>query len=258
MMDSLPELAAKETSAHPPKALAHEEIYKVVLDMLKGEHGLCLDFPAGEGALAQLLKSEGFEVVCADLYPEFFKAGELICTRADLSERFPFDDNSFDIAVCIEGLEHIENPAFAIREFSRVLRSKGKLIISIPNILNIEERLKVLFQGYTSHFKPITEKSLYRMSNEFPGRIEAALHINPIPYPELKYYLEKNNFEICKIAPDRKKSGAKWFYPLVGLIRLINRLHTSEYRRDRMLDELSSDEILLGGNTLLVCARKRD
>ena len=59
----------------------------------------------------------------------------------------PYDDSSFDYITCIEGLEHIENPQQAIREFSRPLKPGGHLIASIPNILNIEERFKWLFMA---------------------------------------------------------------------------------------------------------------
>lgn len=44
----------------------------------------------------------------------------------------PEPDASFDAIMCIEVLEHLPNPIQAIREFSRLLRSGGQLIITAP------------------------------------------------------------------------------------------------------------------------------
>lgn len=44
----------------------------------------------------------------------------------------PVDDSSFDAVMCIEVLEHICDPIQAIKEFSRILKSKGILIITAP------------------------------------------------------------------------------------------------------------------------------
>lgn len=47
----------------------------------------------------------------------------------------PFDDASFDLAVCIEVLEHLVRPDYALTEIARVLAPGGVLIASVPNIL---------------------------------------------------------------------------------------------------------------------------
>ncbi|EKE06671.1 MAG: Methyltransferase type 11 [uncultured bacterium] len=44
----------------------------------------------------------------------------------------PVDDKSFDAVMCIEVFEHISEPAKAVKEFSRVLKPGGKLIITAP------------------------------------------------------------------------------------------------------------------------------
>ena len=44
----------------------------------------------------------------------------------------PVKNKSFDAIMCIEVLEHIPEPAKAIKEFTRILKSGGKLIITAP------------------------------------------------------------------------------------------------------------------------------
>ena len=240
-----------------PAALAHEAIYDTVEAILRDRpRGRLLDAPAGQGALALRLKAAGFDVLCCDLYPEIFKLDEIENRRGDLDARLPFDDASFDYVVCVEGLEHIENPANAIREFSRLLVSGGQLIVSVPNILNIEERLKWLFSGYTSHFKPLSETARKQIENEFGGMEEIALHVNPIGYAELRYHLEKSGFVVKEVHLDKPKKNIWAFLPLAVVIRAASKFSSVEKRRGRWSDELNSNEVLLGGNTLIFSARK--
>ena len=44
----------------------------------------------------------------------------------------PEPDESFDAIMCIEVFEHLPNPLLALKEFSRLLRSGGQLIITAP------------------------------------------------------------------------------------------------------------------------------
>lgn len=47
-------------------------------------------------------------------------------------ESLPFEDGSFDLVLCLEVLEHIPEPAGALRELSRVAAG-GELVISVPH-----------------------------------------------------------------------------------------------------------------------------
>lgn len=46
-------------------------------------------------------------------------------------ERLPFDDASFDLVVCSEVLEHVEDPTVVLREIKRVWR--GHAVLSVPH-----------------------------------------------------------------------------------------------------------------------------
>ena len=163
----------------------------------------------------------------------------------------------FDYVTCIEGIEHIENPQAAVREFARILRAGGHLIVSTPNILNIEERLKWLFYGYTSHFKPLSREHLENLRRDYGAMEEVALHVNPVSYSELRYTLEKYGFEIRGLYRDKPKKNLWVYWPVVAIVRLLGRLTPARKRSERWTDELNSNEVLLGGNTLIVHAVKK-
>jgi ubiquinone/menaquinone biosynthesis C-methylase UbiE len=53
---------------------------------------------------------------------------DIVCDIIDVPEA----NASFDAIMCVEVLEHIPSPILAIKEFSRLLRSGGHLIITAP------------------------------------------------------------------------------------------------------------------------------
>lgn len=241
-----------------PAALAHEAIHETVERILSASPGgRLLDVPAGEGALAQRLIAHGFDVACCDLYPQIFKLDGVKISQGDLDKKLPFGDESFETIVCVEGLEHIENPANAIREFARLLTANGRLIVSVPNIMNIEERLKWLINGYTSHFKPLSPVALAAISAEFGGMEEIALHVNPIGYSEVRYLLEKSGFELVAVHRDKAKRNGWLYFPLTAIIKLAAKFVPASKRNARWTDELNSPEVLNGGNTLIFEALRK-
>lgn len=53
---------------------------------------------------------------------------DLVCDLADIPE----PDASFDVILCSEVFEHVPDPLIALKEFSRLLKPDGKLIITAP------------------------------------------------------------------------------------------------------------------------------
>lgn len=236
-----------------PVPLAHQAIHDTVVGVLQDlPRSTLLDVPAGEGALAARLIDAGFDVRCCDLYPEIFQLDSVEIHPGNLDRKLPFSDQSFEYVTCLEGLEHIENPQQAMREFARVLKPGGHLIVSVPNILNIEERLKWLLYGYTSHFKPISRAAAQKLHADYDDRIEIAAHVNPIGYSELRYILEKYGFEIVGLHRDKPKRNTWAYWPVVATIKLVSKLTPKGKRAERWTEELASREVLLGGNTLIV------
>jgi SAM-dependent methyltransferase len=97
-----------------------------------------LDVGCGAGrTYAQWVAPEASRYVGVDVSEEAAdlarKAGieaQVISDAADL----PFEDETFDAAICIEVFEHLFAPHEAAAEIRRVLRPGGQLIASVPNV----------------------------------------------------------------------------------------------------------------------------
>src|SRR3989304_548801 len=113
--------------------------------------GKILDIPSGNCWLFHELTSGAWEYFSADL---FTNASIRNFQRADLNEPLAYDDDVFDYVACMEGLEHIENTHHTLREFYRILKKDGILLISTPNPLNIKSRLRFLLFGTFYGFRP--------------------------------------------------------------------------------------------------------
>lgn len=95
-----------------------------------------LDAGCGEGeTISRIGHLLGSRVAAVDIesYCVETTAGkhpEAEVLQASVTE-LPFGDSSFELVLCLEVLEHLENPAAAIREFARV--SSGDVVVSVPS-----------------------------------------------------------------------------------------------------------------------------
>jgi ubiquinone/menaquinone biosynthesis C-methylase UbiE len=95
-----------------------------------------LDAGCGEGeTLARLDGSLPERTVAVDLSPEAveFTAKRLptVETACQSVEELPFEDDSFDLVLCLEVLEHIPEPDAAVGELARIARRR--VVISVPH-----------------------------------------------------------------------------------------------------------------------------
>jgi SAM-dependent methyltransferase len=222
------------------------EIHFKILEMMnKMPKRKVLDFPAGTGRLSWMLHNEGFAVTAADIGIESFCNPEIPIFKGDLDGRFPFVDGSFDYAFCIEGPEHVENIYQTFREFSRVLKKDGLLVMSYPNYSNMESRLRNIFYGILEPVEPYSDKDIKNNG-----------HISRPPYALLKMALNYAGLEIETIMSEKIKYNQLLLAPLALLIIFFTKIKGEKGKRKYWLNESNSWNILMGGNSLIISARK--
>jgi len=168
-------------------------IHETILSLIQNELlGLLLDAGAGRGALSLRLSKLGFQVISVDIVKNF-EAKEfdsnLEFIQCDLEACLPFKSNIFDYIVSSEVIEHLENPWHFLREINRILKERGKLYLTTPNIHSIHQRIFFLLS-----------KPFYFFYEEDFTRNK---HITPILYWNLERMLKVNGFKIEKITFNR-------------------------------------------------------
>ena len=220
---------------------------EIIEDYPKGK---ALDFPAGWGRLSYWLQQKGHDVVACDVAPEKYTDSPIHLTKADLTKKFPFDDNTFDYAFCIDGPEHSENIYHTFREFHRVLKHDGILITSIPNFSNIESRFKQFWYGV---LEPINSYEDFQRCYPVTGH----MHVNRPSYALLKMAIEGSGLKVTAVNYDKEKQAQKYFYPLYLLIRMITYLKGDKGQKKYWLRDSNSKNVLMGGNTLIIVSKKQ-
>ena len=237
-----------EKNTPEPTALSIDAIHYRLMEIIQDYPvGKVLDFPAGTGRLSGWLKEKGHDVTACDIKIHQYSAVKNMV--GDLNNKFPFRDNTFDYAFCIEGPEHAENLYHTFREFFRVLKPNGKFILSIPNYSNIECRLKQLWYGV---LEPINTGEDFLKLKDTTGHC----HVNRPPYALLRMALEAAQFSIVKTTFDKKKKKQILFYPLYLIIKIVTLIKGEQGEKKYWLKSANHRNVLMGGNTLILICKK--
>lgn len=183
-----------------------------------------LDVGAGHGAFSKKLYELGYDVAACDLFPEIFYFDKIECRKSDLTQGLPYADNTFDVIVALEVMEHILDHEVFFREAQRVLKPGGRLFISTPNILSLKSRVRFLFSGFFYSFNPLD------LNNN-----DGMQHVASLTVDQYNYLGVRNGFKTATINVDKRQSSSKWLmilYPflwlytqLTGIKRIHNRIN---------------------------------
>jgi 2-polyprenyl-3-methyl-5-hydroxy-6-metoxy-1,4-benzoquinol methylase len=159
-----------ETHIFNENTLEHLHRYAFVRSLVKGK--IVLDIASGEGYGSYLIAKTAKKVYGVDIDPSVvrnatvkYKADNLTFLDSDI-RNIPFEQSTFDIIICFETIEHVENQDLVMTELKRVLKTEGVLIISTPekkrysddrnfkNIYHVKEFYEREFKSFVNnHFK---------------------------------------------------------------------------------------------------------
>lgn len=151
--------------------ISSQPIYQMTMGLLRdhGIHGDLLEFGAGTGNLLKQLLACGTytSLTGADILPRPDDlAADVNWIPADLNHKVPVSDETYDVIVSTEVIEHLENPRAVFREFHRLLRPNGILIVTTPNQESLRSLAGLLFG---KHFVAFHDTC-------YPAHITALLH----------------------------------------------------------------------------------
>jgi SAM-dependent methyltransferase len=158
------------------------------------------------------LKKKGGKWIHADFDFSNIKTAKSLLERNVIQihqDRLPFLDNSFDIVISLDYLEHIDKDENCLKEIHRVLKPKGKVLISVPMIGRF---------FFINKFR-----RLLGMKPEVYGHKREGYTFN-----ELKEKLKKNDFHLLTF-----KTYSKFFTELIEL--LLNFLYVKFFYKKKTI-----------------------
>ena len=243
----------------------NDKVFALVLPHLRAGARV-VDVGAGEGYFAKMVgdrlqadlgRSPDGTLAACDLFPEFFRYGGIQCDPINADGSLPYPDASFDVACSLEVIEHIRDQFAFARELHRIVKPGGIAIVSTPNVLNLNSRVRYLHSGFTVLFDPLL------LSSDDPRHTSG--HINPVPYYYLAYQLRRAGFSSVTAHYDRFKTSARALLavwgPFVGIAHALFRRRLAAKKPDvaaenaDVLRELNSVSMLTARSVIAVASK---
>ena len=178
----LPTNYVKHTSKNPLQKFLIENFYRTLIAMARPlSPKTVLDAGCGEGfSLNKLMLNKiGIKIEGVEQSKEAIALGKKLFSKANIKQgsvyELPYKDGSFDLVVCTEVLEHLEDPQKALSEIIRV--SKKNIILSVPN------------EPYFMLSNFLRGKNLSRLGND-------PCHINHWTIKTFQNFLKENSVKI--------------------------------------------------------------
>jgi SAM-dependent methyltransferase len=131
--------ACKDPLAYLEKA---EETYWGVIEAFRNlgvnkESAKGIEIGSGLGYLTYALKTDGYDIIGLDISTEAVKNAKENFgdhyVQGNIFEYAEVNKCRFDFAVLTEVIEHVENPLFFLEAIIKILKPKGKIILTTPN-----------------------------------------------------------------------------------------------------------------------------
>lgn len=173
----------------------------------KNTQGLVLDAGCGTGRFSIELAKKGFDVIGIDSSKEMLRLtllkknenyiNNLQVINGDL-QTLPFKDNSFDTLTCVRVLFHMPFYKDAIKEFVRVLKPSGKIILEFDNGNAAVMENRLVKRIYTSNVYNIIIKISNKLFSLITKKKYGAGTPNQVAYDPAYHYINKVPFNESK------------------------------------------------------------
>lgn len=162
-----------------------ELIRKTVENIAGG--GVLLDIGCGDGRVTDLFRDKFNYLYGIDISGRFINEAKkkgIMAQVVDINiNPLPYPDSSFDVILCSEVIEHIFDTDFLLQECNRVLKNKGHLVLSTPNLAAWYNRIllicgfqpiqsEIRLKGGTGHIRAFTLKALKSLLMEHNFQIK--------------------------------------------------------------------------------------
>lgn len=208
----------------------HERFYNFLKPILESyTQPEILEVGAGHGAFTQKLWKDGYAVSACDLFPEIFYFDKITCKKVDISKELPYPDQSFDIILAVEVMEHIHDHNVFFKECFRILKKGGLLIFSTPNILSLKSRLRFLFTGFYYSFKPLDH-----------ANTDGLQHIASLTVDQYDNLALINGMSPYKLSFDKRQSTSRWLVFLIPFLWVFSKIKSVPYLIHNRYDLLTA------------------
>jgi len=175
-----------------------------------------VDIPAGNGVTSNILKGIGAIPVAFDLFPEYFRIKDIECKYANILDKIPLEDKYADYVICQEGIEHFTDQFKSLKEFNRILKPNGSLIITTPNYSNLRARLSYFLtesERFNSIMPPNEIDSIWMNDQTITSEVYFG-HVFLIGIQKLRVLAKLSGFKIKHIQFTRLKTTSLLIFML--------------------------------------------
>lgn len=222
------------------------------------------DLSAGRGYIARLFEEVGAAITAFDLFPDQNRYLKSPVSKIDLQRNFPIADNSQDLVIFCETIEHLPNQYFLFQEASKILKPKGTFILTTPNTSSLRSRFSQFIMESEHYGAPApNELNAYTSWEEGKDGYFSKIFLSGVL--RLRTLAALNHLELKKIHPSKRSSTSAfllfWFpllyyFNLRAMKKQIRKdpTHASTYRAIFKLN--TSMDVLLGKHLIMEFEKK--
>ena len=123
----------------------HEKVFDMIVSLNISKDSKVLILGSGTGSFDSRILDAGYTNIYSVDYSDAYKFKDKVTfLQRDLNNDFSDIGTDFDLVICIEIIEHLENQAHFLRNISSLLNKEGKVIITSPNVENTYSRIKLV------------------------------------------------------------------------------------------------------------------